>query len=69
MKLGSVTKLNKRNKAMSKKIEDDMMSTDFDVIIIFPIYCQSGAIWKPHSGHIVCKIYIFIKINLLSYKN
>ena len=46
-----------------------MMSTNFDVIVIFTIYCQSGAIWKPDSGHIVCKMYIFIKINLLPYKN
>ena len=44
------------------------MSADCDVIIIFLIYDQFGAIWKPNSGRIVCKNYIFIKSNLLSYK-
>ena len=33
-----------------------------------PIYGQFGAIWKPNSGRIVCKTYIFINSNLLSYK-
>ena len=39
-----------------------------DIIVIFPIYSWFRAIWKPDSGHIVCKTYIFIKINLLHYK-
>ena len=38
-------------------------------IVIFPIYGQFGAIRKPDSGCIVCKIYIFINSNYLSYKN
>ena len=45
------------------------MSNNGDVIAIFPIYNQFGAIRKPDSGRIVCKIYIFINRNLLSYKN
>ena len=45
------------------------MPTNCDVIVIFPIYGQSGAICKPDSGDIVCKTYIFIKSNLLSYRN
>ena len=69
MKLGPVTKLDKRNKTTSKKIDDDVMSENCDVIAIFPIYGQFGAIWKPDSGRIVCKTYIFINSNLLSYKN
>ena len=44
MKLGRVTKLDKRNKATSKKIDDDVMSANFDVIAIFLIYGQFGAI-------------------------
>ena len=68
MKLGPVTKLEKRNKTTSKKF-DDVMSTNCDVIVIFTIYDQFGAIQKPDSGGIVCKTYIFIKSNLLSYKN
>ena len=45
------------------------MSENCDVIVIFPIYGQFGAIRKPDSGRIVCKTYVFINSNLLSYKN
>ena len=69
MKPGPVTKLDKRNKTKSKKFDDDVMSENFDVIVIFPIYDQFGAIWKPDSGRIVCKTYVFINSNLLFYKN
>ena len=69
MKLGQVTKLYKRNNETSKKSDDDVMSENCDVIAIFPIYGQFGAIWNPDSGRIVCKIYISTKSNLLSYKN
>ena len=68
-KLGPVTKLVKRNKATSKKFDDDVMSENCDVISIVSIYGQFGAIQKPDSGRIVCKTYIFINSNLLSYKN
>ena len=69
MKLEPVTKLDKRNKITPKKFDDNVMSTNCDVIFIFAIYGQFGAIWKPYSGSIVCKTYIFINDNLLSYKN
>ena len=69
MKLGPVTKIGKRNTATSKKFNNDFMSTNCDVIAIFPFYGQFGAIWKPYFGRIVCKTYIFIYCNLLSYKN
>ena len=68
MKLGPVTKLDKRNK-MSKKFDNDVVSTNCDVIINFPIYGQFGVIWKLDSGCIVSKSYIFINANVLSYKN
>ena len=42
------------------------MSTNWDVIAIFPIYGQFGGIWKPDSGRIVCKTYFFINSNFLS---
>ena len=67
MKLGPVTKLDKRNKTMSKKFGDDVISTNCDVIVSFPIYGQFGAIRKPDSGCIACKT--LIKRNLLSYKS
>ena len=41
------------------------MTTNQDVVVIFPIYGQFGAIWKPDSGRIVCKTYIFINSNVL----
>ena len=69
MKLGPVTTLDKRNKKTSKHFNDDVILENYDVIIIFPIYGQLEAIWKPDSGGIVCKTYIFINSNLLSYKN
>ena len=46
MNVGPVTKLHKRNKTTSKKFDDDVMSANCDVIVIFPIYSpfeQSGS--------------------------
>ena len=37
MKLGLVTKLDKRNKTTFKKFDEHVMSENCDVIIIFPI--------------------------------
>ena len=69
MKVGPVTKLQKRNKTTSKKFDDEVMSENCDVIIIFPIYGEFGTIRKPDSGRIVCRTYVFINSNLSSYKN
>ena len=69
MKLGSVTKLDKRNKTTLKKFDDDVISANYEVTVIFPIYGQFGAIWKPDSGCIVCKTFIFINSNFSLYKN
>ena len=68
MKLGPVTKLGKRNKT-SRKLDDDVMSRNCDAIAIFSIYGQFGATRKPDSGRRVCKSYVDINSNLLSYKN
>ena len=67
MKLGPVTKLDKRNTITSKRIDDDVMSAN--VVVKFLTYDQFGAIWKLDSGRIVCKTSIFINSNHLSYKN
>ena len=64
MKLGQVTKLDKRNKTTSKN-DHDAMLTNCDALPL----SQFRAIRKPDSGRIVCKTYILIKRNLLSYKN
>ena len=45
------------------------MSANSDVIVFFPIFGQFAAIQKLDSRRMVCKIYIFINSNLLSYKN
>ena len=61
-KLGPVTKLDKRNTAT---FDDDVMSTNYlNVIVIFPIYGQFGAIWKLDSKRMVCKTVIFINSNI-----
>ena len=60
MKLGSVTKLDKRNKKPSKKCDNNVMSANCDVVVSFTIYGQFGAIRKLDSRYIVCKTYIFI---------
>ena len=67
MKLGPVTKYDKRIKTTSQKCDDDFMSGNCNVTAVFPIFGQFGAIQKLDSGCIVCKTYIFT--NLLSYKN
>ena len=68
MKLGPGIKLGKRNKKQLKKSDDDVISENFDVIVIFPIYDQFEAILKMDSRCIVCKICIFINSNFLSGK-
>ena len=69
MKLRPVTKIGKRNKALLKKVDDDFILENYDVIVIFPMHGQFGAIRKPHFGRIVYKTYIFNISNLLSYKS
>ena len=49
-----VIKIDKRKKTMSKKIDNDIMLADCNMIINFPIYGQFEAIWKPDFGRIVC---------------
>ena len=69
MKLGPVTKIDKRNKTTTKIFDHYVMSENCDVIVIFSIYGQFGAIWKPDYGYLMCKTYISINSNLLSYQN
>ena len=69
MKLGPVSKIDRKNKTTSKTCDYDVISENCDVIAIFPIYSEFGAICKTNSRCIVCKTYILINSNLLSYKN
>ena len=69
MKLGPVTKIEKRNKTTSKRFDDDVMSGNCDVIVVFRIFGQFGAVRRLDSGYRVCKSYVFSNSNLFSYKN
>ena len=69
MKLGPVTKHDIRNKTTSKKFDVDVLSENCDVIVIFQIFGQFGAIRRPDSGRRVSKSYVFSNSNFLSYKN
>ena len=66
MKLGPVSKLDKKNTETSKKIDDDVLSVNDDVIVFVRIYGRFAAIRKLDSACIVYKTYIFINNNLLS---
>ena len=69
MKLGPVTKNDKKNMTTSEKFDDEVISANCDVIVIFPIYGQFGANRKPDSRRMFCKTYIFTNSNVLSYEN
>ena len=61
MEPGPVTK---RNKTTSKNFDNDFILENCDVIVIFLIYGQFGAIRKPGYGRRGCKTYVFINSNL-----
>ena len=47
MKLAPITKIDKRNKTTLKN-DNDIITGNSDVIVIFLIYIQFGAIRKPY---------------------
>ena len=71
MKLGPITKLDKRNLLTFKKFDDDFMWVSCDVTVTFPIddqfVAEQSGCWIQES--MVCKTYIVINSNLSSYKN
>ena len=68
MKLEPVAKLHKANTATSRK-GNDVMLANCSITVIFPVYCQFGAMRKPYSGRMICITYILINSNFLPYKN
>ena len=44
MKLGPVTKIDTTNKTTSKKVDVDAMSENCDIVVIFRIFGQFGAV-------------------------
>ena len=69
MKLGPVTKLDKRNKATLKFFDYDTMSGNCNIIVIFLIFGQFRAVGRLDSRQRVSKNYDFSNSNFLSYKN
>ena len=69
MKRWPVTKLDKRNKTTSKRFDVQVMSGNCDVIFIFRIFDQFGAVRRPDSRDRVFQSYVFSNNNLFSYKN
>ena len=57
IKLGPVTKLDKRNKITLRNFPDDVVLMNCGVIYILPIYGQFDSIRKPDSGRTVPKTY------------
>ena len=68
MKVGPVSLDNGNTSTSKKKVADDVMSANCDVIVFFPIYEQFAVTRKPDSGRRVYETYIFINSDLLSYK-
>ena len=65
MKLGPVTKFDKRKTPTSKKFDDEILSGNCNVIFdLWPIWSNPQA--EPRR--IVYKTYIFIDSDFLSYK-
>ena len=69
MKPKPVTNFDNWNKTLLKKFENDDMWENYDVIVIFLIYRQFGAILKLDSVCIVYKTYILINSNFLFHEN
>ena len=67
VKLGPANKLDKKNTATSKN-DKDVVSSNYNVIIIFPIYGKFGGIRKLVSKRVVCNFYIFIIFYLQKLK-
>ena len=62
MNLGPVTKLDKRNKAASKKFDDNVMSGNYDVIVIFRSFGQFGAVRRPDPDTESTKVMFSVKV-------
>ena len=69
MKLGQVTKLDKRNRATSKMFDDDFMPINCDPFFISPVYGQFVKIWRQNSEHMVHKLTFSLKVAFCFTKN
>ena len=64
MRLGPVTEPDERKTTTLKKIDDDVISANCDVIVYSPIYDQFETIRKPDSKCMVSNTCISIKVTL-----
>ena len=69
MEPGSLSKVEKRNVIKSKKCDNDILSAHYDVIFIFLIYDQFGAIRKLDAGCKIHNIQFFMNNSFLSNKS
>ena len=53
MKLAPETKKFSQRQLHIKKIDNDIVSVNYEGIVIFPVFGRFGAIRKPDSGSIV----------------
>ena len=68
MKLGTLSKHDKRNVITSKKLTRRRQA-NYDVTVVFLIYKRIGAIQKPDFECVVHDSYFFIRKNLYPNKN
>ena len=61
--------MTRETKELQKNISDGVMLENCDIIAIFRIFGQFGAVRRRDSGHRVFKCYVFSNSNFLSYKN
>ena len=66
MKFEPRSKLIKRNTTRSKKFDINVLSTNYDIIVICQVFTRFGAIRKLDFGRIGHELSIFISINLLT---
>ena len=62
--LGQSLNLTRETELHQKKSDDDAMSGNYDVIVIFVIYSLFGAIRKPDSG---CKVSKLIFSSIVTF--
>ena len=68
MKLGPVTKPNKRNTASSKKSDGNVISVKYGVIVVFPIYgCSRSRI--PDAWSVILTFSLKATFYLTKTKN
>ena len=69
MKLGPVTNIDKRNKTMSIKFVDNVISADYDVIAIFPIMANLEESGSRIPGAYSVKLTFLLQVTFYLIEN